>query len=247
MRVKDKLILGLMVLLLSSFVTREARAEFVGELKFAAGGCPDANEYRLEHDFGYVDTKKTGWQAKMGDCTDGASIPSWAVPIVGGAFDMQFIKAAVIHDHYCRRRVRPWRQTHWVFYDALLASRVPKAKSKLMYFAVYLAGDKWTKLDAPDPCKIGDICIASKPPSVLPEGISRETGEDGKVFAVRPSSFERPGLSGDLKQAEALIEQRGDEVPLDELEALADKLRPGDFFYSHGDVVIFQMKPQFEQ
>jgi hypothetical protein len=67
------------------------------------------------------------------------------------------------------------------------------------------------------------------------------------VFAVRPSSFERPGLSGDLKQAEALIEQRGDEVPLDELEALADKLRPGDFFYSHGDVVIFQMKPQFEQ
>lgn len=33
--------------------------------------------------------------------TDGASIPSWVQPIVGSRYDQSYLKAAIIHDHYC--------------------------------------------------------------------------------------------------------------------------------------------------
>ena len=78
----------------------------------------------------------TGWQASAGLITDGASIPRWAQPFVGGAWDKQFIRAAVIHDWYCIRTVRARRATHRMFYDALIESNVSRANALTMYYAV---------------------------------------------------------------------------------------------------------------
>jgi hypothetical protein len=88
-----------------------------------------------------------------------ATIPSWARPFVGGPFDPSYIKAAVIHDHYCDRHVRPWRSTHRAFYDALIALGLDTAKAKVMYYAVYLGGPKWVKLIPGKPCGSGIACI----------------------------------------------------------------------------------------
>src|SRR4051794_9685128 len=77
-----------------------ARAEFVGKLDFQPTGCKSKGQCELVYDFGYIDPKGVGWQAKAGLKTDGASIPPWAQLIIGGAWDGQFIRAAVIHDHY---------------------------------------------------------------------------------------------------------------------------------------------------
>jgi hypothetical protein len=126
----------------STAVAESGQGKFTGRLELIPAGCERQLKCTLKSDFGYIDSEGIGWEAKAGLETDGASIPRWAQPFVGGQFDSEFIEAAIIHDHYCKRHVRPWRKTHWVFYDALLASKtVRKEKALLMYFAVYL-GDR---------------------------------------------------------------------------------------------------------
>src|SRR4051812_4735522 len=94
------------------FSLRPAYSEFVGELEFKPAGCQAAGQCELVYDFGYIGPSRLGWQAKAGLVTDGASIPSWAQFIIGGAWEKEFIKAAVIHDWYCIRTVRTRRATH---------------------------------------------------------------------------------------------------------------------------------------
>ncbi|WP_051904051.1 DUF1353 domain-containing protein [Neorhizobium vignae] len=103
-------------------------AAFVGELKLVPVGCEAEGFCTVEKEFGYVDLWGLGWMARAGLLTDGASIPPWDRPFVGQPFEAAFIKAAIIHDHYCDRHVHPWRQTHRVFFDALLESGVREAK-----------------------------------------------------------------------------------------------------------------------
>src|SRR5690606_25020755 len=123
-----------------------ASAGFEGTLTLLPSGCEASGQCTPGTDFGFVDSAGYGWQAAKGLLTDGASIPPWAQPLVGGAFDESFIKAAIIHDHYCVRHVRPWRNTHKVFHEALLASGVAPGKAGIMYFAVLVGGPKWVKL-----------------------------------------------------------------------------------------------------
>src|SRR5262245_5519353 len=114
--------------------TTSASAEFVGKLEFKPADCKNAGTCELVYDFGYIDPNRLGWQAKAGLKTDGASIPSWATPIIGGPWEEQFVGAAVIHDHYCIRTVRTRRATHRMFYDALIG--IIRAKALAMYYAV---------------------------------------------------------------------------------------------------------------
>src|SRR5689334_10444439 len=80
---------------------RVAHADFVGSLVLSPTGCESTGHCELGADFGFIDPKGVGWQAAKGLITDGASIPPWAQPIVGKPFDESFVKAAIIHDHYC--------------------------------------------------------------------------------------------------------------------------------------------------
>lgn len=110
--------IGLVLLFLGLFPA-PAFSEFIGPFVLGPNGCEDKGLCTLSYDFKYKDPKGNEWQADAKDKTDGASIPPWAQPIIGKPFDSQFVKAAAIHDHYCVRQVRPWRQTHQVFYDVL--------------------------------------------------------------------------------------------------------------------------------
>ena len=144
-------------LIAAGLIASPAWAEFTGPFEIGPPGCEAQGQCTLTFDFKYTDPNGVGWQAAAQNQTDGASIPSWAQSFIGTPFDPSYIKAAVIHDHYCDRHVRSWRATHRVFYDALRELGISAAKAKLMYYAVYLGGPKWVELIPGNSC--GDKCV----------------------------------------------------------------------------------------
>lgn len=215
-------------LFLAICVAAPADAAFKGKLILRPKGCEGVRKCRIGAPFKYVDPNGVEWLTTPPDTTDGASIPPWAQPFVGKPFDKAFIKAAVIHDHYCERQVRPWRQTHRVFFDALLESGVTEAKAKLMYYAVYLGGPKWLELMPPKPCpgSAGKPCIY----------LDTVRGVTSKSIRVsRSSDYDDPEFKADLKETEQAIIASGAKMTLEELEKRAQAKRPNDFFYVNGD------------
>jgi hypothetical protein len=214
-----------------------AAGRFTGELELDPPGCEKQLECTVKSEFGYIDSSGIGWQAKAGLKTDGASIPTWAQSFVGAPFAKEFIRAAVIHDHYCRRHVRSWRTTHWVFYDALRASNVSEDKALLMYYAVYLGGPKWLKLIKGESCPTGVNCLQRIPDRAWPTNTSLVKGqEDEATYMVRSHQYDAPGFTNELKEVEKLITEKGG-ITREELEKRAQALRPKDFFYGNPDTV----------
>ncbi|WP_159726884.1 DUF1353 domain-containing protein [Methylosinus sp. Ce-a6] len=216
------------VAMVASLLSASAQAEFIGELAFTPAGCEKTGLCIIKSDFRYKDPNGLEWLTKTGDKTDGASIPPWAQPFVGQPFEKQFLKAAVIHDHYCDRHVRPWRQTHRVFYDALVESGLDIAKAKLMYYAVYLGGPKWVELIPGKPC--GGNCIFKYKNDALVGGPG-----SANVEMARASQYDDPNFIAELKEAENLIAASGNKISLDDLERRAKEKKPADFYYLHGD------------
>ncbi|MGH1356107.1 MAG: DUF1353 domain-containing protein [Thalassovita sp.] len=99
----------------------------------------------------FVDGAASNWAAPKGTLTDGASIPSVFVPLIGNPTSARFASAAAMHDAYCgvgneqgvNYHSRAWPEVHRMFYDALRVSGTPERKAKLMFAAVYLAGPRW--------------------------------------------------------------------------------------------------------
>lgn len=199
-----------------------ASAQFSGTFELSPTGCEEKGLCTLTYNLKYEDPKGIEWQADAQDETDGASIPPWAQPIIGKPFDSQFIKAAAIHDHYCVRQVRPWRQTHRVFYDALLEVGVDDIKAKIMYYAVYLGGPKWVKLTPGKNC--GKSCINS-----FKSGAS--------AIQSRAADYDSTGFTEDLQQVEQLLIKSNGMISLGDLEKRAQIKRPNDFYFQNGDVV----------
>ena len=194
----------------------------------------------IANDFKYVDPNNTVWLTKKGDVTDGASIPVWARPFIGEPFDRNFIKAAVIHDHYCDRNVRPWRDTHRVFYDALITSKLNKIKAKLMYYAVYFGGPKWIELIPGIDC--GPRCQYMRPLKMDMDGtVTRAQTAIEKSpppeLIVRSAQYDKPGFIDELKDVEKLLDEKGDAVSLTDLENRAKEKMPDDFFYNNNDSI----------
>ena len=106
---------------------------------------PTAN--RLE----FVDSEASRWIAPQRTLTDGASIPSIFVPIIGARRSPEFLNAAAVHDAYCgignetlpEYQSRTWEETHRMFYDALRAGGTEELRAKVMFAAVYLGGPRW--------------------------------------------------------------------------------------------------------
>jgi len=132
-------------LLAAAFAVTAARAEFIGDLEFIPAGCEASGMCTIKNDFEYKDPAGMRWQTKAQDKTDGASIPSWAQPFVGAPFTKEYIKAAVIHDHYCKTKLRSWADTHAAFYESMIASGEDKKKALLMWAAVYRFGPRWAQ------------------------------------------------------------------------------------------------------
>jgi hypothetical protein len=209
-----------------------AQGKFEGELILLPEGCQQTDERicRLGAPLRYTSPDGTlvwmadQWEDGNGQSgtTDGASIPGWAQPIIGDPFDEAYLKAAVVHDHYCyeENQVRSWRETHRMFYDALTDLKVGRVKAKIMYYAVYLAGPKWIKLKPGQNC--GQNCINN----VSPTGLRWEGDQ-----------FGTPEFNAKLAEMKALIEANP-EMSLEDIEKRAEEQKPGDFFFAHGAIYV---------
>ncbi len=156
-------------------VVRKVNRSFVrmisGDIALFPKGCEtDGNKIcNLAEPIRYEQRPGLVWESGIwqGDgqetgTTDGASIPKWAQPVIGEPFDRSYLKAAILHDHYCYKEnhVRSWQQVHRMFFDALIDSGVKPVKARTMYYAVWLGGPRWKALMPGESCGVG--CIKSR-------------------------------------------------------------------------------------
>ena len=222
-----KSILLLFVLFLSSSLYA---GKFSGELKLFPEGCQKtkARICKLKGLLTYSSSRNElvwqtdEWEDGNGESgtTDGASIPKWAQPIIGDQYDESYLKAAIIHDHYCydENRVRPWRETHRMFYDALIDLGVNKVKAKIMYFAVYWKGPKWVELVPGQGC--GDNCIKHAFPMIMP------------MYSVA-DNYEGDEFNKKLLEIQKTLADNP-EMSIEQLEEIAQEVDPDNFFFEHG-------------
>jgi len=221
-----------------------ARVPFEGELAFLPAGCEATRVCRLVNDITYNDPAGLTWKASKRDpnadpamqtgLTDGASIPIWAQPFIGKPFDQSYIKAAVVHDHYCyvENHVRSWRKTHRMFYNALRDLGVPDDKAKVMYFAVYLGGSRWTSLVPGDQC--GANCINDAlAGGGVPDG-------HGGVEVFRPDRFGSEEFVTAFDATAPAVSNLADRLTLTQIEDLADSLTPEDPFATADQLYVPQ-------
>ncbi|HRK23496.1 MAG TPA: DUF1353 domain-containing protein [Beijerinckiaceae bacterium] len=201
---------------LSFLMIGTAQAAFIGTFELVDNpGGKDGKLKKLKNDFAFKDKSGVGWEAAAGLETDGASIPFWAQPVIGQPYDGSYIKAAVLHDHYCDRKVRDWKKTHRMFYDALIEQGVPKIKAGVMYGAVMIGGPTWTEVNVGKKCKLTDVCI-------------RTVGGDRArmVWNQRPAVYDQIGdLAERLRKIEQRLNAAGD-FSAEDVEAIAVDLAP---------------------
>lgn len=147
------LIASISSLAFASFFPFTVYAGFEGEVivKWCHEEChgEDQDGYRkmeLMESFSYTGPNKKKWIVPRGAIVDGASIPRVLWSIVGSPYTGNYRDASVIHDYYCDTKTESWEDTHRMFYDAMLDSKVSIARAKLMYGAVYAAGPRWEKI-----------------------------------------------------------------------------------------------------
>lgn len=230
------------------FAAADASADFSGDFRLEPPGCQTTGACKLSYDLRYTDPGGMAWLAAAKNITDGASIPRWAQPFVGSPFDPSYLKAAVVHDHYCDRRVRSWRATHRMFYDAMLSQGVPVAKAKLMYYAVYLGGPKWVRLVPGLRC--GPNCVFDVRDDQTDKHNEMELGlrdvnpaadrpAEGALgtaptsIVSRPASYDDPAFLAELSKVSAMLATDGLDIGLEALEQRARQARPNDFFYAN--------------
>ncbi|MFC1455491.1 endonuclease [Microvirga arabica] len=92
----------------------------------------------------YVSEIGERWPVEAGVVVDGASIPRAFWSLIGGPFEGRYRNASIIHDRFCDLRSRSWEVTHRMFHDAMRCSGVPLLKAKVMFYAVYRFGPRWT-------------------------------------------------------------------------------------------------------
>jgi hypothetical protein len=101
----------------------------------------------LATQFGYIDPKGRHWDVPAGFRTDGASIPLFFRALIGRPWTDSYVKAAVIHDFYIRRKGMSAEAVHKVFYFALRAAGNSQRRAEEMYFAVANFGPQWLHVD----------------------------------------------------------------------------------------------------
>lgn len=104
----------------------------------------DGRKLKLMVDFTYIQQDDESWPVPAGWIVDGASIPRVFWTLIGGPLEGRCRNASIIHDHFCDTHARPWRDTHRMFYEAMRRSGMGEAKAKLMYYAIYRFGPRWT-------------------------------------------------------------------------------------------------------
>jgi hypothetical protein len=124
--------------------TQAGQAHYQGQLLLQP--LPDGRLMRLGEPFAYLDASGQVWNVPAQAVVDGASIPRVLWPFVGGPWEGLYREASAIHDWFCAVRVMPWKQTHRMFYEAMLTSNVSAEQARLMFLAVWYAGPTWDDL-----------------------------------------------------------------------------------------------------
>lgn len=112
--------------------------------RVSATWCNDGRRMELLEEVQYTSPSGKIWIAPQGAIINGASIPPPAWPIIGGPFEGKYRAASVLHDVACQQRAEPFKDVHRMFYEAMLCSGVSERKAKVMYWAVYNFGPKWS-------------------------------------------------------------------------------------------------------
>ncbi len=218
----------IVLLILVFGVSSASFAQFTGELVLEPEGCEEARKCYTKYPLRYIESNGRGWEAKAGLETDGASIPLWAQPFIGNPYDESFLKAAVVHDHYCVRHVRTWRETHKAFYYMLRSLEVPKIKAKIMYYAVFVGGPKWVELVVGNDC--GKNCINT----------FNQHSQSEKIRYETESYYNVEDLDIKLNKMKLLLEKK--DLSLEEIEAIAIKDDPSNFYYINGSTYPYDPK-----
>ena len=213
------------IFIFTFFYSKNVVAQFEGELVLEPVGCEEIEECYIKNKLRYTDPNKLVWEAKRGLKTDGATLPKWAEPFIGKPYDESFIKAAVVHDHYCDRHVRSWRSTHRVWYHMLIDLGVPIVKAKIMYYAVFVGGPKWVELIEPRDCGVN--CINE----------FRGLKDSEKIIFQSESYDSIPELNDRIESVQENLLKN--DMTLEEIEALAISEDPENYYYINGPEVVF--------
>ena len=98
---------------------------------------------RLLEDVDFTDSKGKMWRAYKDKIINGASIPRILWTSIGSPYVGKYRRASVLHDVHCETKEHPYREIHYMFYEAMRADGVRKSKAKVMYAAVMEGGPKW--------------------------------------------------------------------------------------------------------
>jgi len=109
----------------------------------------DPRKAKIVEEFSFIDPKCNKWIVPKGTIVDGASIPTFLWPVAGTPFVGLYRNASIIHDYYCQSKGKSWRDTHLVFYDAMVSAGVSKVEATSKYWAVYHFGPRWSPNKVP--------------------------------------------------------------------------------------------------
>ena len=135
----------------------ELKGKFVGDV--VVQWLDDGRLMKLREPFGYVAKNGQSWDVPKNTVVDGATIPSIFWSFTGGPFSGRYRAASVIHDYYCDTRMRPWKDVHKVFYEAMLTAGVEKSRAWLLYNAVLNFGPTWAPPKVDPSCERSDGTI----------------------------------------------------------------------------------------
>ncbi|MGI4735647.1 MAG: DUF1353 domain-containing protein [Janthinobacterium lividum] len=165
--------------------------------------APNRN-VRVIDDFTFTQASDgTVWEAPSGSLVNGASIPRVLWSLVGSPFTGDYVYASIVHDVACQVRTQPWRDTHYMFYQACLAGGTRPSLAKLMYLAVRNFGPRW-----PQPEPVEQLAF---------KALARESGVG--LSAGPPVGRERQARY--LRRAQAYLAAHGDEVSIEAIDVYA--------------------------
>ena len=190
-------------------ITDDAAAgEFSAPPQLEFIDTPDApnRNVRVIEDFTFTQASDASvWEAPSGSLVNGASIPRLLWTLVGSPFTGDYVYASIVHDVACDTRTRPWRDTHYMFYQACLAGGTRPGRAKLMYLAVRNFGPRW-----PQPVPAGQLAFRSL--------VQEEVVELATDLPAAGASQLRY-----LQRAQAYLAAHGDDAPLEAVDVFASR------------------------